>query len=300
MAWLARALALTALLHGASTQEAGQVRLEDYVKLTDARERGARDGAPAAAAEAVVPPLPAGGGAVSDPGCPYLHATLPGLQVPTPCEYEPCVVDSDGCACLLHQVHYCDQPAATDADAFCGSMATWDPALLATIERCRGEQLALDAFADCPFLEQTNMLPGAPLEYDTPCRYEACIADSDSCACLHYQRKYCEQHDPSIQDGMCLILTKERTLALDVLTAHCPPEHEHDSPKEPGGATRRPGINTPRRPAPRPARDCEHAGVMAYNRRRESHVAHLTVGRCAHPSAAGGVVEVDAVSKRAF
>ena len=55
MASLALALVLTALLHGASTQEAGQVRLEDYVKLTDARERGARDGAPAAAAEAAVP-----------------------------------------------------------------------------------------------------------------------------------------------------------------------------------------------------------------------------------------------------
>ncbi len=164
------------------------------------------------------------GGVAPDAGCPYLHSTLPGLEKASPCQYEPCIVDSDGCACLLHQVDYCDQPAAVAGDTFCASMATWDPTLLEMIERCRAEQVALNAFADCPFLEQTNMLPGAPLEFDTPCRYEPCIIDSDSCACLQYQRRYCEQHDPSIQDGMCLILTKDRTLALDVLAAHCPPE----------------------------------------------------------------------------
>jgi hypothetical protein len=169
--------------------------------------------------------VPAEEGGVEPPAeCPYLHSTLPGLEKLTPCQFEPCIVDSDGCACLLHQVDYCDQPAASAGDAFCASMATWDPTLLETIERCRAEQVALKAFADCPFLEQTDMLPSAPLEFDTPCRYEPCIVDSDSCACLHYQRKYCEQHDPSIQDGMCLILTKDRTVALDVLAAHCPPE----------------------------------------------------------------------------
>ena len=232
MRLLAAAAAAVAAITTTATAQA--VRLSDYVKTTDKRERGARDGsADAAAGGQVTAPA----AMAVDPGCPYLHGTLAGLAVVTPCMFEQCVVDSDGCACLLHQVDYCDQPAATASDAFCGSMSTWDPALLATIERCRGERLALDAFADCPFLEQTNMLPSAPLRYDTPCRFEACIVDSDSCSCLHYQRKYCEQHDPSLQDGMCLILTKERTLALDVLTAHCPPETEQ-APGPRGGQVR--------------------------------------------------------------
>ena len=187
---------------------AAGLRLHDYVKLTDPpRERtpqGRASDAPAIA------------------DCPYLATTPTGLAIGTPCSFAPCVEDSDGCDCLLHQVAYCDQPGASAADRFCASMGDWDPTLIATIEQCRGEAAALQSFADCPFLEQTNFLPGAPLQFDTPCRHQACIADSDSCDCLRYQRAYCQQPDPASQDGMCVLLQKEGTLALEVLAAHCP------------------------------------------------------------------------------
>jgi hypothetical protein len=80
----------------------------------------------------------------------------------------------------------------------------------------RAEATALEAFWDCPYLEQTVHISPA-LAHDTPCRHEACIRDSDSCECLHYQNIYCSQPAAGSQDGSCV-----RGLFLTAL-ANCPP-----------------------------------------------------------------------------
>lgn len=214
--------------------------------LVDANAGQQLDAAAAAAAE--------------EDSCPFLWHTLPGLELASPCVFPPCVEDSDGCVCMLHQVDYCNQPVAANADPFCASMVSWDPAVLvrrplttrgssqtnlrisiwtalsrivvvvlkrlapaiilsptqASIEHCRSEAAALQTFWGCPYLEQTvNIVP--PLIHDTPCRHEACIADSDGCDCLHYQNIYCSQPQAASQDGSCT-----RALFLSALSA-CPP-----------------------------------------------------------------------------
>ena len=156
-----------------------------------------------------------GAAAVAAAECPYLEHTLPGLNLASPCVFPPCLEDSDGCVCMLHQVDYCDQPVAAKVDPFCASMVSWDPAILAGIEKCRSEAEALQAFWACPYLEQTvNIVP--PLIHDTPCRHEACIVDSDSCDCVHYQNLYCSQPQAASQDGSCI-----QALFLSAL-AECP------------------------------------------------------------------------------
>jgi histidine triad (HIT) family protein len=141
------------------------------------------------------------GGAAAEP-CPYLKHTLPGLLLPSPCLYPPCQKDSDGCVCMRHQRDYCQQPVAASTDSFCAAMKDWDPSLLAWIEQCRAEAGALQAFWSCPYLEQSDHVHPT-LVHGTPCRWEGCIADSDSCECLHYQNIYCSQPAAAAQDGSC-------------------------------------------------------------------------------------------------
>ena len=60
--------------------------------------------------------------------CPYLSAAKLDRgashqhRLDSPCNYNACIVHSDGCECLLYQWHYCSQLELESADPFCGSL----------------------------------------------------------------------------------------------------------------------------------------------------------------------------------
>ena len=60
--------------------------------------------------------------------CPYLstaslgHTSNRQHNLDSPCNYNACIVHSDGCECLLYQWHYCAQPTFEVEDTFCASL----------------------------------------------------------------------------------------------------------------------------------------------------------------------------------
>lgn len=124
--------------------------------------------------------------------CPYLSQNVPGTMA-SPCFQADCAADSDGCPCLLYQMEYCAQPEVLAADPNCGSVSSWDPIVVAAVEKCRAAQTAQQSFAGCPFLDQTDGLQQELLTHGTPCRHEDCLVDSDGCSCRQFQQLYCSQ-----------------------------------------------------------------------------------------------------------
>lgn len=85
--------------------------------------------------------------------CPYLSAAQlyrePNSQhyLGSPCNYNACIVHSDGCECLLYQWHYCSQPGLEVQDPFCASLlkGILEPDAQGWLETCMHEVRVLQS-----------------------------------------------------------------------------------------------------------------------------------------------------------